>query len=190
MNHYQGGTHHGGQINWALCKRSHHGEHRPWQMPSNNWWVQYSTVQYSTIVCIYIYILFGSITSSYSATHVCLFVSIVLYQQDQQYEHVLYQDHCHHDVSPRFERPTMTAALNRTPAALTNVNTNYRNCNRNTSSSSDHDDCGGSASNTTLNTISSSNNTMLDARNSNSMSDVIPIQLNPSTAQTFGQWRE
>ena len=51
----------------------------------------------------------------------------------------------------------------------------------------------GSASNTMPDAISSSsnNNTMSDARNINMiMPDNIPIQLDPSTTRTWGQWRE
>ena len=172
-------------------------------MPSNNQWVQYSTVQYSSThlyiyIYIYIYIVWFdcilySFSYSYNLMHVCLFVC--LFTQ-------FFININNLDMPSIKIIVTMTSLQNlkdqqwlllwiwpKQPAALTNANANYSNYNRNTLSTSDHDDCGGSASNTILNAISSSssNNTMLDARNSNIMSGIIPIQLNPSTTQSFRQ---
>ena len=90
---------------------------RPWQTPSNNQLVQYSTVQYSTV---YIYIsiaYFRCFSFSYSLTCcVCLFrSSTVLYQQEQRWR-VLYQHLCHHDDV----LPSSKCNRNITAAATTN----------------------------------------------------------------------
>ena len=75
---------------------------------------------------------------SYNLTCVCLFLSTVLYHQ-QQRRHVLYQDHCQHgnsSFSPRSRRLQQQHHVNFWPSGVSNNNTSMPDaCNSNTTMS-------------------------------------------------------